>query len=140
MTNANDHAPGVKQQQPGCDVHIMNENYPIFVHWYKTVDWILSSVERFPKNARFSLASKISNFALDTMELIVQAIYTRHRLRLLQQINLLLEQQRVLFRIAHDRRYISPRQHEHIANALNEAGCMIGGWRKETNEKNRKSV
>lgn len=118
----------------------MNENYPLFVHWYKTVDWILSSVERFPKSARFSLASQISKFALETMELIVQAIYTRHRLRLLQQINLLLEQQRVLFRIASDRRYISLRQHEHIANALDEAGRMVGGWRKETHEKNRKSV
>lgn len=31
----------------------MREDYPLYVHWYSTLDWILSAVERFPKNARF---------------------------------------------------------------------------------------
>lgn len=118
----------------------MTENFPLFVHWYQTLNWILATVENFPKNARFSVASRLADAALNTMELIVEAIYTKHRLRLLQQINLLIEQQRVLFRIASDRRYISLKQHEHIAGLLNEAGCMVGGWRKETRAKNRKSV
>lgn len=118
----------------------MKEDYPIFMHWYQTLDWILATVERFPKNVRFSLASRLADVALETMDLIVEAIYTKHRLRLLDRVNLLLEQQRVLFRIACDRRYLSRRQHAYIANALEESGQMIGGWRKKSHEKNRKSV
>ena len=89
----------------------MKEDYPLFMHWYRTLDWILATVERFPRNARFSVASRLADAALDTMELIVEAIYTRDRLHILDRLNLCLEKQRVLFRIAHDRKYISPRQY-----------------------------
>ena len=63
-------------------------------------------VERFPRNARFSLASRLADMALETMELIIEAIYTKNRLHILNTINLYMEKQRVLFRIAHDRRYM----------------------------------
>lgn len=110
----------------------MKENYPIFVHWYKTLDWILSTVERFPKNARFFLANRIADGAVEIVELVVEAIYTRKRSHILDRINLGIEKQRVLFRIAHDRRYISTRQYEYIARALDETGRMAGGWRKNS--------
>lgn len=115
----------------------MREDYPLFVHWYRTLDWILSSVEKFPKNARFSLASRIADYGLDTMELIIEAIYTKERLHILDRINIYMEKQRVLFRISRDRRYISVRQHEYVAKAIDEAGRMVGGWRKQVREKNR---
>ena len=118
----------------------MKEDYPIFTHWYQTVDWILAAVERFPKSARFSLASRLADAALETMELIVETIYTKHRLQLLDRTNMLLEKQRILFRIAYDRRYLSGPQYEYIANALEESGRMVGGWRKDCRAKNRSSV
>jgi len=110
----------------------MREDYPLFVHWYRTLDWILDAVERFPKSARFSVASRIAEAALDTMDLVVAAIYTKSRTHILDQMNLGIERQRVLFRLSHDRKYISTRQYEHIADALDEAGRMVGGWRKST--------
>lgn len=118
----------------------MKETYPLFVHWYDTLNWILATVERFPKHARFSLASRLADAALDTMTLIVEAIYAKQRVRLLDRVNLLLEQQRVLFRIACDRQYLAKRQYEYIANALDEAGRMVGGWRKKSRAKSRASV
>lgn len=118
----------------------MKEDYPLFVHWYQTLDWILATVEHFPRNARFSLASRLAAMAIETMELIVEAIYTKHRLGLLNRLNLTLEKQRVLFRIACDRRYISIKQHEYIGRALEEAGQMVGGWIKKSREKSRSSV
>ncbi|KXB09155.1 hypothetical protein AKJ60_00850 [candidate division MSBL1 archaeon SCGC-AAA385M11] len=117
----------------------MREDYPIFVHWYNTLDWILSRVENFPKNARFSIASRIADLALETMESIIEAIYARQRLHILDRINLYIEKQRVLFRLAHSRQYISTSQYEYIANALDEAGKMTGGWRKASHEKDRSS-
>jgi len=118
----------------------MKENYPVFTQWYQTLTWILTTAENFPKQARFSIASHLINAALETLELIVEAIYTKERHHILDRINLRLEQQRVLFRLAHDRQYLSTKQHEHIANALNETGRMIGGWRKARRETNRPSV
>jgi len=100
----------------------MREDYPLFVHWYRTLDWTLSTVERIPKNARFSLASRMADCALDTMELILEAIYTKKRLPILDKANLCIEKQRVYFRISHDRRYISTRQYEYASQALEEAG------------------
>lgn len=110
----------------------MKEDYPVYVQWYETLNWILTTVERFPKHVRFSVVSRITDAALDTMAFIIEAIYTKDRRHILEQINLLLEQQRVLFRLAHDRQYLSHKQHEHIANALQIVGRMIGGWRKES--------
>jgi hypothetical protein len=94
-------------------------------------------VENFPRNARFSLASSIADHGLATLELIVEAIYTKNRGHILDKVNLYLEKQRVLFRIAHDRRYISGRQHEYVAKSLDEAGRMTGGWRKLVSEEDR---
>lgn len=118
----------------------MKEDYPLFVHWYDTLNWILSTVENFPKKARFSVASRIAEQALDAMECVVEAIYTRRRTPLLDRFNMILEKQRILFRISRDRRYIAVRQYEHVAGLLEEAGKMAGGWRKATNEARRQSI
>ena len=109
------------------------------MHWYRTLDWILVAVERFPKSARFSLASRIADLALDAMELIIEAIYTQERGHILDQLNLYMEKLRVLFRIAHHRRYLSNAQYEFIAKAVNEAGRMAGGWRKHADATRRPS-
>jgi hypothetical protein len=118
----------------------MKEDYPLFVHWYKTLDWVLSTMEHYPKNARFSIASHISDMTLKIMEHIVDAIYTKNRIHILDSINLYIEKLRILFRLSHDRRYISTKQFNHISNLLVEAGRMVGGWRKQSHEKNRQSV
>lgn len=110
----------------------MKEEYPIFVQWYQTLDWILTTVERFPKGVRFSLGDRMAGYALDIVELIVEAIYTRNRSHILDRINLSIEKLRVLFRIAHDRRLLSTPQYEHISKSLNETGRMAGGWKKRT--------
>lgn len=108
----------------------MREHYPLYVHWESTLNWILDCVERFPKSVRFSLSSRIANIALDILEAIVEAIYTRERTQLLERINLHLEKLRVLFRICHSRQYLSLRQYEHVSRAIDDAGRMTGGWRK----------
>jgi hypothetical protein len=117
-----------------------HEEYPLFVHYYQSLHWIMDTVERFPRSARFTLGDRLVNSGLNVVEHIVEAIYTRDRGPLLSSVNRELERQRVLFRIAHDRRYLSIAQLEHIAKALDEAGRMTGGWLKDTREKTRPSV
>jgi flagellar biosynthesis/type III secretory pathway protein FliH len=106
----------------------MNEDYPVFKKWYGILDWILSRCEQYPKSVRFTVSSRISNLALDIVEKIIQAIYSKDRLYILKEINIYLEKLRVFFRISFERRYISGTQYEYISAELLEFGKMIGGW------------
>lgn len=108
----------------------MNENYPLYVKWELITDWTLQTAERMPKSLRFTLANRLFNHALDGLECIIDAIYTKNRLPLLKQLNQIIEKLRILFRLCKRRNLISVRQHEFISNELNEAGKMLGGWIK----------
>jgi hypothetical protein len=108
----------------------MKEDYPIYVKWSEVTDWILDTIEKFPKSVRFSLSSRIADLTLDIIEGIVEAIYTRQRGHILDRINLYMEKLRVLFRICFRRKYLSVKQYEYISGHLEETGKMIGGWRK----------
>ncbi len=110
----------------------MSEKYPVFVKWFEAVDWILNSVEKFPKSVRFTISSRITNISLDVMERIIEAIYSKNRVHILDQINLDLEKLRVMFRICHRRKYISVKQYEYIGEIVTETGKMIGGWKKSS--------
>jgi hypothetical protein len=105
--------------------------YPIFDHWYKTCDWILQVCDRMPRHTRFTLSGRIAGFSLDITALLTEAVYSKTRLPLLQRVNLLLEQLRVLFRLSKDRRYISLAQYEYVTELLLHCGKMNGGWIKK---------
>jgi len=108
----------------------MKENYPVFVLWMDALDWILHTVDRFPKSVRGTLSNRMVNLSLDIVEALVEAIYTKQRLHILDRLNLYIEKLRVLFRISHRRGYLSDSQYEHISGLLNETGRMIGGWKR----------
>ncbi|MEW6184069.1 MAG: diversity-generating retroelement protein Avd [Bacillota bacterium] len=109
----------------------MNEDYPLFVKWYKTLDWILDTGEKFPKNVRFSLTGRLYDMALDILEYIIEAIYTKERVYILKKINIYMEKLRVFYRLSFERRYISERQYRFISGELDESGRMVGGWIKQ---------
>ena len=106
------------------------ENYKIFVHWYKTMDWILDKCEKMPVNTRFTISNRMGALCVENIELLVEAIYRSNRRAYLESFNMNLEKLRVFFRICHERRYISHEQYRYIATEINEAGKMCGGWLK----------
>jgi len=108
----------------------MKEDYPLFVKWMETLDWILDRVESFPKSVRYSFSNRIAAYAIDLMEGIIEAIYTKNRSHILKRLNLYIEKLRVFFRIAFKRKYISISQYEYISCELDESGRMVGGWMK----------
>ena len=117
---------------PNKKVTLMKKKnqYPIYEHWYKTLNWILDFSERIPKNARFSIASRLSNLSLDILDNIIDAIYSKNRRSFLNNINRLLEKLRVLMRLCYDRHYMKLKQYENITRAIEETGQMTGGWMK----------
>jgi hypothetical protein len=99
-------------------------------HWYKTTDWILDKCDRFPKHTRFTIAGRIADLALETLERITEAAYSKEKRAILTLVNLNLEKLRLLFRLCFDRHYIGPSQYEFVQKEINTAGRMCGGWLK----------
>ena len=108
----------------------MKNDYPLYVKWRYILEYILDISSKFPKTVRFNLADRLTNTALDVLELIVKAIYAKKKSEFLNKANIYLEIIRALLQITVNKRYISIKQYEHISYEINEAGKMLGGWYK----------
>ena len=97
---------------------------------YRFLLWLVPAVEGFPRRQKFLLGDRIQATALDVLESLVEATYTRRRGAHLARANLGVEKMRFLFRIAHDLRYLDARRYEHAARSLDDTGRRIGAWRK----------
>jgi hypothetical protein len=104
--------------------------YPLYEHWYRTLNWILDRCDRMPKHTRFTVSGRIAQLSIEIAERIAEAIYTRERRQLLLAVNMNLEKLRLYFRLCKDRQYLSLGQYEYISRELNQAGKMCGGWLK----------
>jgi hypothetical protein len=93
--------------------------------------WAIPTLDKFPRSQKFLLGDRIEAIALDALEALIQATYTRDRRALLDAANLAIEKLRHLFRLAMDLRLLDARRHEHAQRELDAIGRMIGGWRRE---------
>lgn len=92
--------------------------------------WLVPTVERFPRAQKFLLGDRIQSTALDVLEALIEATYTRDRRGHLARANLGLEKLRVLFRLAAELRHLDLRRYEHAARAIDGIGRLVGGWLK----------
>ncbi len=99
-------------------------------HWFRTTDWLLDKCDRMPKSTRFTIAGRIASLALETLELITEAAYSKEKRPLLTRVNLLLEKLRLLLRLCFQRKYLNMQQFEFIQTEIHHAGRMCGGWLK----------
>jgi hypothetical protein len=90
--------------------------------------WLMPTVEKFPRSQKFLLGDRMQSAALDIIEGLVEATFTRNRLPVLRAVNLELEKLRLLFRLAADLKFLDPRRYEHAARAIDEIGRLVGGW------------
>ena len=74
---------------------------------------------------------------LDVLQLVIRAIHTSAKTTYLNEINLKLEELRVLWRLVKKRGWISLRQLDFAQSKLDEAGRMIGGWLKQQKARDR---
>jgi hypothetical protein len=92
--------------------------------------WLVPAVEKFPRSQKFLLGDRIQTTALDVLEALIEATYTRDRRVHLARANLGLEKLRFFCRIAAELRYLDARRYEYAARALDETGRLVGGWMK----------
>ena len=95
---------------------------------YRFLLWLVPAVERFPRSQKFLLGDRIQGAALDVLESLIEATYTRRRSSQLTRANLGIEKLRFFFRLAQDLRYLDLRRYEHAARSLDETGRKIGAW------------
>ena len=109
----------------------MRKELPIFVEWMEFLSWLLATTEKFPKHVRFTLSQRIENLALDVVEDLVEARYTRSKKDVLRRANLRLEKIRVLLRICHTKHYLPNKGYRHAMTKVEDVGRMLGGWVKQ---------
>jgi hypothetical protein len=97
--------------------------------------WPVPTVEKFPRSQKFLLGDRIQATALDVLERLIEATYTRARGKALNEANLGVEKLRILFRLATDLRLLDPRRYEFAARSLDEVGRLIGGWIRADRER-----
>lgn len=97
---------------------------------YRFVAWLVPALERFPRSQKFLLGDRIQAIALDALEVLIEATYTRQRAGHLARANLGIEKLRFLLRLACDLHHFDRRRYEHVARCLDETGRRIGAWNK----------
>ena len=103
---------------------------PALEAMYQLELWLIPTIEKFPRSQRFLLGDRIQSTALDVLERLVEATYTRQRRPALQAANLGLQKLRLLHRLALDLRFLDGRRYEHACRRIDEVGRLVGGWMK----------
>ncbi|MBA2628131.1 MAG: diversity-generating retroelement protein Avd [Gemmatimonadales bacterium] len=97
---------------------------------YRFLAWLMPTVEKFPKSHKFTLGDRVQTIALDVLEALIEATYSKERWQHLRRANLGIEKLRFLLRLAADLTMLDRRRYEHAARTLDETGRLIGGWMK----------
>ena len=82
----------------------------VLVKWYDYARWVLERVESFPKNQKYVLGQRLSSQAMEVLELLVEASYSREKLSLLATVNRKMEVVRWTVRMCKDRNLLSASQ------------------------------
>ena len=106
------------------------ETGPALEAHYRFLLWLVPAVDGFPRRQKFLLGDQIQRVALDVLESLVEATYTKRRDAHLAQANLGIEKLRFLFRLAWDLRHLDARRYEHAARSLDDIGRKVGAWSK----------
>ena len=97
---------------------------------YRFILWLVPVVDRFPRTRKFLLGDRLQSAALDVLERLIEATYTKRRAGHLASANLGLEKLRFLVRLARDLRCLDHRRYEFAARSIDDTGRRIGAWRK----------
>jgi hypothetical protein len=103
---------------------------PALEAMYQFLLWLVPAIDKFPRNQKFVLGDRIESAALDVLDSLIAATYTRARDTKLSDANLGLERLRFFMRLSCELRLIDTRRYEHAARSIDEIGRLVGGWVK----------
>lgn len=102
--------------------------------------WI-NIVSHIPKSSRYTIGARIENKFLDLLELSYIAYFTQKdkKENKISECILTLDTLKFFLSIAWEAKIISNKQYEELAQKLNEAGKMLGGWKKNISTPEKKN-
>ncbi len=106
------------------------DNLVIYQRIYDFTLYLFPIVDRFPKHEKFVLCTHIKSCTLDIAREVIRANKSRNKKPLLYEIDVKLEELRMLLRLAHDRKYLSHKSYEQSSRLVAEVGRLLGGWIK----------
>ncbi len=115
-----------------------DDELPLYVAWSEFLKWLLGRTEKFPRRVRLSVSNRLECLALDMLEDIVEARYTRERRAILKRMNLRLDKLRVLLRLCHERGFLAHEGYEYGFRQLSDVGAMVGGWYRAEGARERR--
>jgi len=111
----------------------MVETMVIHARVFDLLVWLLPRAEAYPRAHRGTLARRTVDAALDVAEQIERArsARTRGRLAALREADAALDRLRLMLRLAHELRALSPGQYRHASVLVAEVGRLLGGWLRQ---------
>ncbi len=122
MMNAENGSAGTSVPPPAPPVAVQK--------CYDLVLYLLQRAEKFPRAHKFTVGDRLAEAAMDVLENLVAAAYSRDKTALLERANLRLHRVRFLVRLAKDLRALPLGSYEHASERIDEVGRLIGGWRR----------
>jgi hypothetical protein len=108
----------------------MSAEIPAVTKLYDIILWLIPQIEKFNRDYKFTLGDRIISNLLNSLEIIIEAVYTKEKYQLLKRLNLQIEKLRYLIRLSKDLRALNLKKYAYISNEINELGKMVGGWIK----------
>jgi hypothetical protein len=97
---------------------------------FDLLEWLIPKGETFPRAFRATVTARLLGAALDLPELLLDAQTRRgaQRRDRLAQADATLNKLRLYLRLAHQWRWLSAGQYEHVSRMVAEIGRLLGGW------------
>ena len=111
----------------------MAEEMVIFTRCFDLLTWLMPKAEAFPRAYRFTVTQRLMDAALDVQELLFTAQSQRDaaRANALRSADAALSRLRLYLRLAHEWRWLSTGQYNHVSEIVAEVGRLLGGWLKQ---------
>lgn len=117
----------VQSRQPG-PAPAGRQNVAAVEAMYQFVLWLVPVLEGLPRSQKFLLGDRIQSAALDVLDHLIEAAYSRDRAGLLKRANLGLEKLRFWIRLTKDLKLLDFKRYEHAARCIDDIGRQVGGW------------
>lgn len=110
----------------------MENDMVILTRTYDLLLWLVPKAETFPKVYRFTVTHRLLKAALDFQEALfdAQSQGGSTRQKHLRAADAHLNKLRVYLRLAHQWRWLSSGQYEHVSRLVAEVGRLLGSWLK----------
>jgi uncharacterized membrane protein YheB (UPF0754 family) len=105
-----------------------NEELPIIQQTYDLIKWYVPLINKLPRDHKYLLGDRLIRALYDTLEDLLKARYSTHKLPLLEAINLRLDIIRYQTRLLRDFEQMDLRRYAYALKLINDIGRALGGW------------